>query len=198
MILFWKRATRYTTLALSIWFLLTALAACGDTTTSDPQPKSAPVVTLRTYQGAGFTLNYPSNWGVHASGNQVTFADPQGRNVLAIFADPDRAGEPDASVVADQAMSHFKGTLLANAQDISAPQTFTTGKVTWIQRSATGSLAITDPGVQGNLFLLVTNFPPQAKNTVTYEVEYYGPTATFGQANVSFMQMLQSFTFTTR
>lgn len=173
------------------------LAACdnaGGPAMSRPTP--TPVVTLQMYRGTGFSINYPSNWHKNASGDQVTFADPVGRNVMAIFADPDLSGEPDASAVANQAMSRFEGTLLTNAQTVTVPPTFITGKVAWIQLSATGVLAITDPGVQGNLFLLVTNYPPQAKNTVTYQVEYYGPASTFGQANANFMQMLQSFSFT--
>lgn len=199
---FWKRISRYVTLAVCIGMLATMLTACDDSgaNPTSASPKPTPALTFQAYQGTGFTLNYPSNWGVHASGDQVTFADPLGKNVLAIFADPVLTVQPDSTVLAEQTITRLKSTLLANAQDISVPQTFITseGRVTWIQRGATGTLAIIDPGVQGNLFLLVTSFPPQAKNTVTYQIEYYGPASTFGDANTIFMQMLQSFTFTTR
>jgi len=192
----WKRIARYTSLALSACLLVMVLAACdGSNGTAANQPSPTPVVQWLLYQGTGFTMNYPSNWHKNASGDQVTFADPVGKDLLAIFADPDLGSEPDASAVANQAMTRFAGTLLANAQAVKVPPTFTTGKVTWIQLSATGELAVADPGVQGNLFLLVTNYPPQTKNTVTYQIEYYGPSATFGQANASFMRMLQSINF---
>jgi hypothetical protein len=201
MISFWKQASRYTTTALCICLLATTLVACDDSggTTSTP-PTPTPIVTYQTYQGTGFTLDYPSTWGVHASGDQVTFADPLGKNVLAIFADPDLAGEPDAEVVGSQTITHLKSTLLANAQDMNIPQTFNTseGRVTWLQFGASGTMANLNPGTQGILFLLVTNFPPQSKKTVTYQIEYYGPASTFGQANVLFMHMLQSFAFTTQ
>ena len=195
MISHWKRIVRYASLALSVCLLVTVLAACdGSNGTAEKQPTPTAVQWL-LYQGAGFTMNYPSNWHKNASGDQVTFADPVGKDLLAIFADPDLGSEPDTNAVAKQAMSRFEGTLLANAQAVNVPPTFSTGKVTWIQLSATGELAVADPGVQGNLFLLVTNYPPQTKNTVTYQIEYYGPSATFGQANASFMRMLQSINF---
>src|SRR5579885_1005266 len=203
MISFWKQASRRTAMALCICLLATALVACDDSggnTTSAPTPPPIPTVTYQAYQGTCFTLNYPTTWGVHASGDQVTFADPVGKNLLAVFADPDLAGEPDAEVVAKQTMDRLKSSLLANAQDMNVPLTFNTseGRVTWIQLGATGTMANLDPGVQGDLFLLVTNFPPQSKHTVTYQIEYYGPAKTFGQANVIFMNMLQSFAFTTQ
>ena len=199
MISFWKHVTQRMTFVLSIWLLVTVLAACGGSGgTAANRPVSASPTSasaLRTYTGTGFSMSYPSGWHKNASGDQVTFADPVGRNVLAVFADPDLMGAQSASTVADQAMSRFEGTLLANAQAITVPPTYAIAGVTWVQRSATGILAITDPGVQGSFFLLVANYPANAKNTTTYEVEYYGPAATFSQANVNFIAMLRSFSF---
>lgn len=191
----WKRVTRHALLALSAWVLVTTLAACGGSggsTTSKPTP----AVTLQTYNGTGYSMHYPSNWQKSVVGDHVTFTALDGKDVLAIFADPDLSGEPDSSAVASQSISRFAGTLFTHAQAVTVPPTFITGKVTWIQLSETGILTTADPGTQGNLFLLVTSYPPQTKNTVTYQIEYYGSAPTFGQANVSFMQMLQSFSFT--
>ena len=170
------------------------LAACGGSGgTAAHHPTSASA--LQMYTGTSFSMSYPAGWHKNASGDQVTFADPIGRNVMAVFADPDLMGAQSASAVADQAMSRFEGTLLANAQAVTVPPTYAIASVTWIQRSATGILAITDPGVQGNFFLLVVNYPANAKNATMYEIEYYGPAATFSQANVNFMTMLRSFSF---
>jgi hypothetical protein len=190
----WKRVTRFASLALSAWMLVMTLSACGGSTASKPQPTLA--VTLQTYNGTGFSMHYPSNWQKSVSGDHVTFTALDGKDVLTIFADPDLSGEPDSSAVASQSISRFAGNLFTHAQAVTVPPTFITGKVTWIQLSETGVLTTADPGAQGNLFLLVTSYPPQSKNTVTYQIEYYGSASTFGQANVSFMQMLQSFSFT--
>lgn len=199
MLLFWTLTTRRIVAALSAGLLVIMLAACGgsgSTTTSSPSHVApVPAVTLQTYRGTGFSISYPVSWHKNASGDQVTFADPVGRNVLAIFADPNGMEKQSETVLANQMMAKFKGTLLANAQNVTVPSTFMVGKYVWLQRSATGMLAITDPGVQGNLFLLVINYPPQTAHTMAYEIEYYGPSSTFGQANVTFTRMLQSFRF---
>lgn len=197
----WKQVTRHIPLVLCAWLLIMILAACGDSgtpttsaSTSTPQPPSESV-NLKEYKGANFTISYPQNWGVSASGDQVTFADPIGKNLLAVFVNANPNENKSESQIADQMMSRFDGTILADAQKISVPTTYEAGGIVWTQRSATGVLT-SSPGVQGNLFLLVKNYPGKSAKTSTYQIEYYGPSNTFGQANTSFQAMLLSFKFT--
>lgn len=199
----WKQLTRRISLALCAWLLIMLLAACGDSgtptsttsaPTGTPQPP-AQSVDLKEYKGENFTIDYPKNWGVSASGDQVTFADPIGKNLLAVFVNSNPKGNKSESQLADQMMSQFDGTIISNAQTISVPSTYEAAGIVWTQRSVTGILT-NNPGVQGNLFLLVKNYPNKAANTSAYQIEYYGPANTFGQANTSFQAMLLSFKFT--
>lgn len=198
----WKLVERRIPLLLCAWLLVIMLAACGDsgTTTTAPSATSTPrppaeSVALKEYKGENFTINYPKDWGVSASGDQVTFADPVGKNLLAVFVNANPDSKRSESDLADLTMAQFDGTILSNAQRVSVPTTYEASGITWTQRSATGVLT-NNPGVQGNLFLLVKNYPAKSDKTYAYQIEYYGPAETFGQANTSFQAMLLSFKFT--
>ncbi len=176
--------------ALLLTFLLAACDDAGSSASATPTSPPAP----QHYTGiTGFKLTYPGNWHKNASGDQVTFADPVSRDVLEVIVDPNPNAR-SASSIASQTMSNYMGTLLANAAPVSVSPTLNVAGQTWTQLSATGIIA-SDPGVQGNLFLLVVDYPANSINTSTYEIQYYGPSTTFGQANGTFQNILQSFQF---
>jgi hypothetical protein len=205
----WKHVTQRMSLGLSTLLLVVLLAACGGTggtgTGSTPTPKpptptptpTTPAVAMQIYTGTNYSISYPQAWQKSASGNQVTFADPLvTKNIMTIVMVPNPAGAQSASSIADESLPLIDKTLLTNAQPATVSSTVTVSGDTWAQRSATGELAITDPGTQGTLFMLVDNHPANAANTEAYEIYYYGPTSTFTQANVlAFQPMLQSFKF---
>lgn len=180
MISIWKRVA----LGLSALLLIGLLAACGGSGTASTN--NAPV--LKLFKGVGFTIKYPENWHQQADGDQATFADSVNRDIMAVFSD-DNPSNNSASDIANQAWANFMKTLLVNPQPVSVSPTYSLAGTNWVQLSATGILS-TDPGVQGNFFLLVATH--QANS---YEIEYYGPSSTFDQANQEFGTMLQSFQF---
>ena len=152
---------------------------------------------MQQYMGTGFSLSYPQGWQKSASGNQVTFLDPLSKNVVTIVSVANPAGAESASALADTTLPLIEKTLLSKGQTATVAPTTTVAGDTWAQRSATGELAITDPGTQGTLMMLIDNHPAQAANTKAYEIYYYGPSATFTQSNtLAFQPMLQSFKFT--
>jgi hypothetical protein len=191
----WKRTAWRMALSLCALGLVMILAACNDSgnTSSANTPSSQPA-PLKPFQGTGFTISYPGNWHQQADGDQATFADPVSRNLLAVFSDPNVA-DRSASDIGNQAMADFMKTLLINSQPVSVASTYTLAGASWVQYGATGILA-SDPGVQGNFYLLVANYPPQGTLINAYEIEYYGPSSTFDQAKTIFQSMLQSFKFT--
>lgn len=189
MIIIWKRAIWRFTLALSALWVIVVLAACSSS--SSVASKPAPP---KLFKGTGFTISYPSNWHQQADGDQATFADAISRNLMAIFTDAN-PGKTSAATIANQAWANFMKTLLVDPQPVSVSPTYSLAGIDWVQLSATGVLT-SDPGVQGNFFLLVANYPNQGSSVNSYEIEYYGPSATFDQANQEFATMLQSFQFT--
>lgn len=208
----WKHVTRRMSLGLGVVLLMVLLAACGGgssgSTGTTPTPKAStptptpttavPTANMKTYTGKDFSISYPQTWQESASGNQVTFADPLvTKDIVTIVAVPNPAGAQSASDIADSSMPLIEKTLLTKAQPATVAPTVTVAGESWAQRSATGDLALTDPGTQGTLFLLVDNHPANAANTQAYEIYYYGPTSTFSQSNtLAFQPMLQSFKFT--
>lgn len=206
-----KHVTQRMSIAFCSLVLVVLLAACGGgstgaastltPTTQAPTPTpttAAPAGTMKTYTGAHFSISYPSTWQESSSGNQVTFADPLvSKDIMTIVTVPNPMGAQSASALADTTLPLIEKTLLKNAQTATAAPTTTVGSDTWQQRSATGELAITDPGTQGTLYMLVDNHPANASDTMAYEIYYYGPTSTFAQSNtLAFQPMLQSFKFT--
>lgn len=206
----WKHVTRRMSIAFCSVLLVVLLAACGGSgstgSTSTPTPQAptatpttaAPAVTMKTYTGAHFSISYPSTWQESASGNQVTFADPLvTKDIMTIVMVPNPMGAQSANALADATLPLIDKTLLKNAQPATAAPTTTVGGETWVQRSSTGDLALTDPGTQGTLFMLIDNHPANAADTTAYEIYYYGPTSAFTQSNtLAFQPMLQSFKFT--
>lgn len=185
----WKQAIWRIALSISALWLIGTLAACnnsGNAASSNSSASSA----AKLFKGTGFTISYPGNWHQQADGDQATFANAASRDIMAVFADAN-PGNTSASDIANQTWANFMKTLLTNPQQVSISPTYSMAGTSWVQLSATGVLS-SDPGVQGNLFLLVTNH-----QTNSYEIEYYGPANTFNQANQEFGTMLQSFKFTT-
>lgn len=199
----WKHVTQRMSLALSSVLLVVLLAACGGSGSTGnnvtPTPKPAntptpttPAVAMQTYTGTGFSISYPQGVQETASGNQVTFLDPVSKNVMTIATAANPAGAQGTSTAATASMQIFEKSLLSNAQPATAAPTVTVGGESWVQLSATGDLAITDPGTPGTLIQLA-----DTHNGTLYEIVYYGPTATFAQSNtLAFQPMLQSFKFT--
>lgn len=115
---------------------------------------------------------------------------------MTIITLPNPGGTLTASALADQTMTQFDQTVLKNGQPATIAPTVTVGGDTWLQRSSTGDLAVTDPGTQGTLVALFDVHPATGAKSQVYEIVYYGPTATFAQANLlAFQPMLQSFKF---
>jgi hypothetical protein len=138
-------------------------------------------------------MQYPGDWHQQADGDQATFASAASRDVLAVFTDPNDVGNT-ATTIANNAMSDFMKTVLSSAQAAQVAPTIQLDGANWVQLSATGMLT-SDPGVEGNFYLLVTNYPSTGPNVIAYEIEYYGPASTFNVGNVDFQAMLQSFQF---
>lgn len=152
---------------------------------------------MQQYTGAKFSISYPQGWQESASGNQVTFVDPVSKNVMTIVTVENPGGAQSSSALADATLPLIEKTLLSDGKTATVAATATVAGETWAQRSATGGLALTDPGVQGTLMMLIANHPASAPDTKAYEIYYYGPTATFTQATtLAFQPMLQSFKFT--
>lgn len=204
----WKHVTQRMSMGLSAVVLIVLLAACGGSggtgSTATPTPKpptptpTTPAANMQTYTGTNFSISYPQGWQKSASGNQVTFDDPLvTKDYMTIVTIPNPGGTQSASALADTTMPLVEKTLLTNAKPATVAPTVTVGGESWTQRSATGELALTDPGTQGTLFLLIDNHPANAANTQAYEIYYYGPTSTFSQSDtLAFQPMLQSFKFT--
>jgi hypothetical protein len=210
MISSWKHVTRRRSLGLGVVLLMVLLAACGGSggasstgstpTPKPPTPTPTPTVAtanMKTYTGTNFSISYPATWQESASGNQVTFADALvTKDIMTIVTVPNPAGAQSASSLADATMPAVEKVMLTNSQPATVAPTVTVGGESWVQRSATGDLALTDPGTQGTMFLLVDNHPANSANTQAYEIYYYGPTSTFSQSNtLAFQPMLQSFKF---
>lgn len=202
----WKHVTQRMSIAFSSLVLVVLLAACGGSgstsssntipTPKPPTPTPTPAVTMQTYTGTSFSISYPQGWQKSASSNQVTFADPVSKNIVTIVTVANPAGTQSASALADATLPPIEKALLSNAKTATVAPTVTVGGDTWAQRSATGELALTDPGTQGTLVMLIDNHPANAANTLAYEIYYYGPSATFTQADVlAFQPMLQTFKF---
>jgi hypothetical protein len=189
--------------ALLSVLLVLVLAGCGSSSASTKVGATSVVVTplatnvvMQVYHGSAFQMSYPESWKQSASGNQVTFADIVSKNLLTIVTVANPNGELEAKDLADQTLPLIEKTLLSDGQPASVAATVKVGGLIWEQRSATGGLAITDPGVQGTLMMLVTNYPAAASSTQAYEIFYYGPSSTFTQAvDQDFQPMLQSLTF---
>lgn len=192
------------TCMLLLAMLLAACSGLGGTASSTPTPSAptptpsptTPAAAFQTYTGTTFTISYPQGAQKTSSGNQVTFLDPTTKNVMTIVTVPNPGGVAGASTVSQTSMSEFEKTLLSNAKPATIAPTASVGGDSWVQSSATGNLAVTDPGTPGTLVLLVDNHPANSASTMTYEIVYYGPTATWSQANTVFQAMLQSFKFT--
>jgi hypothetical protein len=151
---------------------------------------------MQVYTGAKFSISYPQTWQKSASGNQVTFVDSISKNVVSIVTVANPAGANSASALADATLPLIEKTLLSDAKTATVAPTVTLAGETWAQRSATGDLALTDPGTVGTLMMLVDNHPANAADTQAYEIYYYGPSATFTQADaLAFQPMLQTFKF---
>lgn len=202
-----KHVTRRMFIALSSLLLIVLLAACGGSggtgsssttpTPTLPKPTPTPAVAMQTYTGANFSISYPQSWQKSASGNQTTFADPVTKNIMTIVVVANPEGVQSANALADATLPLIEKTLLSKATTATIAPTATVDGETWAQRSATGDLTITDPGTQGTLVMLIDNHPANAANTQAYEIYYYGPSATFTQANaLAFQPMLQTFKFT--
>lgn len=209
-----KSVTQRFSLVLSTLVLVILLAACSNTsgggttlniptptpTPKPPTPTPTPAIVMKTYTGPAFSISYPADITESASTNasvsQVTFADSVGKNIMTIITLPNPGGTLTASALADPTMTQFNQTLLKGGQAATIGSTATVGGDTWLQRSATGDLAITDPGTQGTLVALFDVHPASGAKSQVYEIVYYGPATTFAQASTQvFQPMLQSFKF---
>ncbi len=208
----WRHVTQRMSIVFCSLLLVLVLAACGGsggstTGTATATPASAtptattaasnPAASMVQYTGTTFSISYPQSWQKSASGNQVTFLDPISKNVVTIVTVANPAGAQSPSALADGSLPLIEKTLVSDGKNATVAPTVTINGETWAQRSATGTLALTDPGTPGTLFLLVNNHPASAPTTQAYEIYYYGPTSTFTEANtLAFQPMLQSFKFT--
>lgn len=202
-----KSVTQRFSLSLCTLVLVILLAACGGTggattstptptpTPQPPAPTPTPAVVMQTYTGTHFSISYPTGITESASGNQATFVDPVGKNIMTIITLANPGGALTASTIADQTMPAFNQSLLKNGKTATIAPTASVGGDTWVQRSSTGELAITDPGVQGTMVALFDTHTVGGTSMI-FEIVYYGPTATFEQANtLAYQPMLQTFKF---
>lgn len=202
-----KRMIQRIALSAGMLLLVMLLAACsglGGTGSATPTPAAtptpppsptAPVAAMQTYKGTTFTIEYPQGAQETSTSNEVTFIDPATKDALAIVTLPNPNGVVGVNTEAQTSMSGFEKTLLSNARPATIAPSATVGGDSWVQSSATGGL-VADSGTPGTLVQLVDNHPAHAASTMTYEIVYYGPTATWSQANTVFQTMLQSFAFT--
>jgi hypothetical protein len=198
----WRSVTQRISVALCSALLVLLLAACGGTGTTGgsatPTPKSTPTipptptVAMQTYTGTGYTISYPQGIAAKASGNGVSFTDTTTGNMLVISEASNPGGAASTSVSANASMQIYEKTFLTNAQPATVAPTATVGSESWVQLSATGTLAFLDAGTPGTLIQLA-----DTHSGTLYEIVYFGPTSTFTQANTMvFQPMLASFKFT--
>lgn len=194
----WRSVTQRMSVALCSALLVVLLAACGTGGSATPTPKSTPTipptptVAMQTYTGTGYTISYPQGIVAKASGNGVSFTDTTTGNMLVISEAPNPGGAASTSVSANASMQIYEKTFLTNAQPATVAPTATVGSESWVQLSATGTLAFLEAGTPGTLIQLA-----DTHSGTLYEIVYFGPTSTFTQANTMvFQPMLASFKFT--
>ncbi len=148
------------------WLVLLSLfvlfiSACGgstDTTTTTaakPTPASAPTATptaavsLTTFNGKGFSIDYPNDWikqdqnqtqnGIEVE--QVQFIRLAQHLDTALAQDIINPGGLTSAQYEDVMASVVKGNLLKNVQTIDMPTTVEMNGKTWEQRGYTGDLS---------------------------------------------------------
>lgn len=183
-------------------FLLVACGGgtSGSATTVATTRSSVPTPTRRvvvaTYNGSGFTINYPPTWKQTSSHNDVAFTDSQGIYNLTIGF----AADPSGAATADQLAN---GGIKGAKADLKHPSTFqvaptiTLGNSTWSQRAVSGTGTINGHALEVECVVLATTHPASGASAKGYIIVYVTLKDQFTRAtNVYFMPMLQSLKFT--
>ena len=151
---------------------------------------------MTTYNGNGYSIDYPQGWKGNATGKSVVFTDSSGVYNFTIVVSPNPGGIASPDTVVDAGVNGVKGSL-KNTQTVNVPPSTTIGGDTWVQKSITGDS--TAAGQTGTVQMVVAsdNHPANSPSTNSFTIIYATLEATFGAANGQYFQpMLQSFKFT--
>jgi hypothetical protein len=194
-----RYSLRKSALMTSLLLLTFILAACslggGDTTnTATPTTQATPALQMLTYQGDGYTLNYPHDWEKKDIGQgAVSFTDKTTQSAFYVVsvANPDGAAPPDVLT-----QTIYNGVIkkeVQNTQPMSVASSKTVSGVAWKQSALTGKVQ----GVDVQLYSLSTNHPDHDPSTKAYAIYYIGAASLMPQLDsIVFEPMLQSFKFT--
>jgi hypothetical protein len=179
------------------------LAACGGggTSSATPTPKPTPSptpVSLTTYMGDGYTINFPQGWKATKSESTgtVTFADPVGIYNLSIAVTFNPGGAASKDNLADAAATGAKSKLKNPKTETIAPTT-TVGGDTWSQRAVSGDATVNGQTANVKLVVIADNHPASSPSTKAFIIVYGTARVLFDAANSTYFQpMLQSFKFT--
>lgn len=214
-ILLRKHGVHRCPLGLSALLLVVLLTACSPPLigtsgapsilrTPQPQPTPFPLVHVFTNTWTHYRIEYPASMmlGQRSTGVVTLFLDQQGLNSLWILSyDDDFDRTPNMSAQADTVLAEMKSEGMTNVQPRGVAPTVSVGGAIWQQRSITGNLTLLGSSAQGTLVILMTDHPMSHPTTTAtawlYKIYYFGPSATFPQAQTQlFLPMLQSFSFT--
>jgi hypothetical protein len=194
-------------LSFSVISLLLALlvTACGGssatstpTPTPTPSPSPAPSQNFVTYNGNGYTINYPQGWSVtKGDAGLVTFKDPSGIAYLYVEVIPNPNGIVPASNQVNTGLEVFKSKS-KNYQKVDIAPTTTLAGDTWSQGAATGDVVPSGQtsAVTAKTVIIADNHPASSPSTKGYSIAYVTGQQVFELANTTvFQPMLQSFKF---
>jgi hypothetical protein len=200
--------TRWSALAMCSLILAVLLVACGGsgtggttstpvpTPTSPPASPTAATGAMTTFQGNGFTMNYPQNWQTTKKANNLfTFTDSTGGIKMTITVAPDPNGAISADSVASTALKAAQ-VLLKNPQTVSVSSTTTVGGDSWSQIAASGTQRLNNQDTNVQVVVLANVHPANTPLSKSFTILYQAPVSTFSQDNTAYFQpMLQSFKF---
>jgi hypothetical protein len=169
------------------------------TATSTPSPTPTPIAQLTTYQGNGYTIDYPKDWKVSVGKDGfVSFSDPQGVTYVSIASQPNPQGVVSTTDLVNAGLQVFQSQA-KNYQRLDATPTTTLAGEIWSQGAATGDISPDSQTatVTVKVVVIADNHPAQSPQTRSFVVAYGTDERVFHLIDVSYFQpMLKSFKFT--
>ena len=203
-----KAIRHWTLLTVGSILLTLALIACGGGSTTSsaptatPKPTAAPSPTsasnTQTYNGDGFTIDYPSSWTIDTStAGQVIFGDPTTGAAMRINVVDNPSSGQTADSIVTATIQQFQSQYTNLQQASSVPNSAMVGGDTWSQQGATYDVTSNGQATNFTGIVLADGHPANSPNLKGFLIVYAAPTDTFDQVNTNIFQpMLQTFTFT--
>jgi hypothetical protein len=162
------------------------------------RPTSAPVSSMKTYTGNGFTIDYPAGWTVTEEGRgQVMIVNQQAGQAgsLIIGINP-AGGKVPATAMIQFALIGFMA--LPHYQKVDIASKATVGGDSWDQIAATGDVQVAGQAqlVSYESVAMADVHPATSPTARGFEIRYTTDASRFAQMSASsFQPMLQSFKF---